>query len=183
MGPVSPVGPTGPIPVPVSPIIPLEPVSPKSPVSPLIVSPIWPGFPILPITPFSPISASSPIVPLGPISPFWPFSPFKPFKLKWYCGKIAVGTPYFYPRRWITNPDKPGYQTAVDKKIGFDFVGLGWKTKFESYRFESAPLISFVFFKWQNIFFIKSMFQWISQQDARSRLKQSLHLSFYIILV
>lgn len=78
-------------------------------------------------------------------------SPFKRPKLKWYFGKIAIGTPYFYPRRWVNHPDKPGYQKAVPKKIGFDFVDLGWKTKWSDtdYRFEWSPLISFVFFKWQ----------------------------------
>ena len=117
-------------------------------------------------------------------------SPFKPFKLKWYCGKIAIGTPYFFPRKWvkatpkrarkaaldriaeikfynvinakngITREIKPfedyykeyiKYNFAVPKKIGFDFVGLGWKTKWSDtdYRFEWSPLISFVFFKWQ----------------------------------
>ena len=78
-------------------------------------------------------------------------SPFKRPKLKWYFGKIAIGTPYFFPRRWVDNPDKPGYQKAVPKKIGFDFVGLGYKTKWDDhdYRFEYGPLISFVFFKWQ----------------------------------
>ena len=73
-------------------------------------------------------------------------SPFKAPKLKWYCGKIALGTPYFFPRRWIKNPDKSGYLKAVPKKIGFDFVPLGWKTKWDSYRFEWSPMISFVFF-------------------------------------
>jgi hypothetical protein len=78
-------------------------------------------------------------------------SPFKRLKLKWYVGKIAVGTPYFYPRKWIDDPDKPGYMKAVPKKIGFDFVGLGWKTKWSDtdYRFEWAPIWSFVFWKWQ----------------------------------
>jgi len=76
-------------------------------------------------------------------------SPFKPLKLKWYCGKIALGTPYFYPRRWVKSKENKGYLTAVPKKIGFDFVSLGWKTKYESYRFEWSPMISFVFFKWQ----------------------------------
>ena len=115
-------------------------------------------------------------------------SPFKPLKLKWYCGKIAIGTPYFYPRRWVKgtpkliheavikhikneesfnerNPDsartiksydelyeqKKNYSYAVPKKIGFDFVRLGWKTKWkmDDYRFEWSPLISFVFLKWQ----------------------------------
>lgn len=78
-------------------------------------------------------------------------SPFKPFKLKWYIGRIAIGTPYFYPRRWIQSKEKKNYLTAIPKKIGFDFVDLGWKTKWSDtdYRFEYSPLISFVFFKWQ----------------------------------
>jgi hypothetical protein len=39
----------------------------------------------------------------------------------------------------------------VSKKIGFDFVDLGWKTKWQptDYRFEWSPVWSFVFFKWQ----------------------------------
>ena len=115
-------------------------------------------------------------------------SPFKPLQLKLYCGKIAIGTPYFYPRRWVKgtpeliheavikhikneksfnerNPNnaraiksydelyeqKKSYSYAVPKKIGFDFVRLGYKTKWrhDDYRFEWSPLVSFVFFKWQ----------------------------------
>jgi len=113
-------------------------------------------------------------------------SPFKAPKLKWYCGKIAIGTPYFFPRKWVKatperahqatlehiksteefnerNPqytrrikpydeifaDKIKCSYAVPKKIGFDFVSLGWKTKWDSYRHEWNPRISFVFFKWQ----------------------------------
>jgi hypothetical protein len=113
-------------------------------------------------------------------------SPFKAPKLKWYCGKIALGTPYFFPRKWVKatperahqatldsiksteefnkrNPEytrsirpydeifasKMNYSYAVPKKIGFDFVPLGWKTKWDSYRHEWNPMISFVFFKWQ----------------------------------
>jgi hypothetical protein len=74
------------------------------------------------------------------------WSPFKPFKLKWYCGKIAIGTPYFFPRV----VDKKINRFKL-KKIGFDFVGLGWKTKWSDtdYRFEWNPVWSFVFFKWQ----------------------------------
>ena len=49
-------------------------------------------------------------------------SPFKPFKVGFYAGKIAIGVPYFFPRKWIKNPDKSGYLKAVPKKIGFDFV-------------------------------------------------------------
>jgi hypothetical protein len=42
-------------------------------------------------------------------------------------------------------------QYPVTKKIGFNLVGLGWKTKWSNtdYRFEWAPLVSFVFFKLQ----------------------------------
>ena len=78
-------------------------------------------------------------------------SPFKPFKLQWYAGEVAIGTPYFFPRRWKKDKNKPGYLKAVPKKIGFDFVSLGWKTKWrpDDYRFEWAPTWSFVFFKWQ----------------------------------
>ena len=78
-------------------------------------------------------------------------SPFKRPKLKWYFGKVAIGTPYFFPRKAIKDPDKPGYLKFVPKKIGFDFVGLGYKTKWTDtdYRFEWGPLWSFVFFKWQ----------------------------------
>lgn len=39
----------------------------------------------------------------------------------------------------------------VPKRIGFDFVGLGYKTKWSNtdYRFEWCPIWSFVFWKWQ----------------------------------
>lgn len=116
------------------------------------------------------------------------WSPFRPFKLKWYIGKTAVGTPYFYPRKWIKatpelahkatmeyiereenynrlNPnsarkirsyeevyqEKLRCEYAVPKKVGFDFVSLGYKTKWTNtdYRFEWAPRISFVFFGYQ----------------------------------
>ena len=77
------------------------------------------------------------------------FSPFKPLKLNFYIGKIAIGTPYFYPRKIVK--DGVGVRKFVDKKIGFDFVDLGWKTKWNDtdYRFEWSPIWSFVFFKWQ----------------------------------
>jgi hypothetical protein len=29
------------------------------------------------------------------------WSPFKPFKVGFYAGKLAIGTPYFYPRKWV----------------------------------------------------------------------------------
>lgn len=67
-------------------------------------------------------------------------SPFKRPRLNLYIGRVSIGTPYFYPRNWVKQPD--GSIKAVPKKIGFDFVGLGC-------RFEWGPLWSFVFFKWQ----------------------------------
>lgn len=117
-------------------------------------------------------------------------SPFKRPKLKFYLGKIAIGTPYFYPRRWVkATPELarkealreikrvedfnernakngatqtvPDYDTAYaralrytypkNKRIGFDFVDLGWKTKWTEtdIRFEWAPLWSFVCFGYQ----------------------------------
>jgi len=76
-------------------------------------------------------------------------TPFVRPKLKFYIGKVAVGTPYFFPRRAIKDPDKPRYLKFIPKKIGFDIVKLGWKTKWSQFRFEWSPIISFVFFKWQ----------------------------------
>lgn len=114
------------------------------------------------------------------------WSPFKPFKLKWYIGKTAIGTPYFFPRKWVKatpelarkatldyiereemyNRLNPNYARKirpydevykenmrctypVPKKIGFDFISLGWKTKYDTYRFEWSPGLSFVFFGYQ----------------------------------
>ena len=114
-------------------------------------------------------------------------SPFKPFKVKLYAGKTRIGVPYFYPRKWVKLSEKEieekalekynkldqfqkdkvtleqykqyyrGTKKAIPKKIGFDFVGLGWKIKWSStdYRFEWSPLISFVFFKWQIAIIVK----------------------------
>lgn len=72
------------------------------------------------------------------------FSPFKPPTPKLYMGKTKVGMPYFIPRVY-----KKG--KFVDKKVGFDFVPLIWKTKWtsEDFRFECSPRWSFVFFGFQ----------------------------------
>lgn len=106
------------------------------------------------------------------------WSPFKPFKLKFYAGKTAIGTPIFFPRKAVKftkkdileaaieakkNPNLKqrsleewmehykGYSKFVPRKFGFDFVRLGWKIKWreDDYRFEWAPLLSFVFFGYQ----------------------------------
>jgi hypothetical protein len=74
------------------------------------------------------------------------FSPFKPPAPIAYLGKTAVGVPYFYPRVVDKKSNK-----FRPKKIGFDFVDLGWKTKWRDtdYRFEWSPRWSFVFFGYQ----------------------------------
>jgi len=79
------------------------------------------------------------------------FSPFKSITPKFYIGKIAVGVPYFYPRKTVRSKTKPGWSEFMPKKIGFDFVELGWKTKWsdKDIRFEYAPIWSFVFFGYQ----------------------------------
>jgi hypothetical protein len=105
-------------------------------------------------------------------------SPFKPFKVKFYAGKIRIGVPYFYPRKWVKvnqadclklateNTQKKGHihygkdpNTLVDEyknwtkpvplKVGFSYCGLGWKTKYDSIRYEWGPVLSFVFFGYQ----------------------------------
>jgi len=105
-------------------------------------------------------------------------SPFKRFKIGFYAGKIAIGVPYFYPRKWVkynnediqkaieehkANKNKVqvsdgqlyemyyNYNKAVPLTIGFSYCGLGWKTKWTDtdYRFEWNPVFSFVFFGYQ----------------------------------
>lgn len=76
-------------------------------------------------------------------------SPFKPLQLRWYFGKITQGVPYFLPRRWVKNKEEPGYLKAIPIKIGFSSCGLGWKTKYDQFRFEWSPVWSFVAFGYQ----------------------------------
>lgn len=106
------------------------------------------------------------------------FSPFTPFKLGFYMGKKRIGTPYFFPRKWVKYTDEDvvnaiekhlsdsrravgsydrlyemykGYTKSVPIKIGFDFCSLGWKTKWHEYdiRHEWNPVYTFVFFDYQ----------------------------------
>ena len=103
-------------------------------------------------------------------------SPFKPLQLRWYFGKIAQGVPYFLPRKWVKYTKEDcnreaciaivknkvikktveewekyfeNYSKAIPIKFGFSSCGLGWKTKYDSYRFEYAPRWSFVAFGYQ----------------------------------
>jgi len=48
------------------------------------------------------------------------FSPFKPFHIRFYAGKMAIGVPYFYPRRWRKLNEKEIIEKAqgmLDKQI------------------------------------------------------------------
>lgn len=78
-------------------------------------------------------------------------TPFKAFLPKFYIGNIRVGTPYFLPRVWRPSKEKDGYLVARPRKFGFDFVGIGWKTKWsdKDIRHEFNPVWSFVIWKWQ----------------------------------
>lgn len=100
-------------------------------------------------------------------------SPFKPPRLKWYFGKISIGTPYYLPRKWRTLTWEECVEEAEDKNKRFntdkflpegfksykkpipvkwfwvDVIELGWKTKWREFRFEYAPMISIVLFKRQ----------------------------------
>jgi hypothetical protein len=105
-------------------------------------------------------------------------SPFKPFKVKFYAGKLAIGTPYFYPRKLVkfTEEDiqkamenhraNKNYVQHLDSKlydmyksyskfkplkVGFDWCSLGYKTKWSDtdFRFEWNPVFTFVFFSYQ----------------------------------
>lgn len=111
-------------------------------------------------------------------------SPFKRPKIKFYFGKIKFGVPIFFPRKWVNFTENDAikkaeelilkkqhinesfnsivekykkYQKAIPKKISFDFVGLGWKTKWSDtdYRHEWNPIWSFVFFKYQVCIFFE----------------------------
>ena len=52
-------------------------------------------------------------------------SPFKPLKLKWYCGKIALGTPYFFPRKWVKGTPKLIHEAVlkhIEKEKGKQII-------------------------------------------------------------
>jgi hypothetical protein len=103
-------------------------------------------------------------------------SPFKPFKVGLYMGKTQLGVPYFYPRKWVKYTEEDiqeamakhkanknyvqhlddklydmykNYTKAVPLKIGFSYCSLGWKTKYDDFRHEWNPILSFVFFGYQ----------------------------------
>jgi hypothetical protein len=110
-------------------------------------------------------------------------SPFKGLRVSFYFGEILHGTPYFYPRKWIKytkkelynnfleelKGEKPRYvdwklyydqnkgmSHAIDTKwFGIDVLGLGYKSKFEEWRYEYNPMMSIVVLKRQFCMFIR----------------------------
>ena len=102
------------------------------------------------------------------------FSPLRGLKLKWYFGEIKHGTPIFLPRKLVNytrqdaidklNKDVHNGKFLVYpnevyikenmtirkfvpiKYFGFKFTPLGWKTKWDEFRFEWNPSISLVIF-------------------------------------
>ena len=101
-------------------------------------------------------------------------SPFVGLRLKWYFGKTQHGTPYFLPRKWVKcdmsdaliawNKIRDDMKGVHDKEkwlnkyigsytkpipikyFGWNSTTLGWKTKWNDYRFEWAPCYSLVIF-------------------------------------
>ena len=41
-------------------------------------------------------------------------SPFKPFHIKFYAGKIAIGVPYFFPRKWVKATHELAHKATMD---------------------------------------------------------------------
>ena len=69
-------------------------------------------------------------------------SPFKPIIPRFYIGKIAIGTPYFYPRIWKENKDKPDFNIEFFryvKKENLDFHEE-FKMKLKEYDIKDLSL-------------------------------------------
>lgn len=79
------------------------------------------------------------------------FSPFKTPSLRFYFGEIAIGVPYFFPRKWVRDKDGKGYVAKYLEWFGINYCSLGWKTKWsdDDYRYEWAPKLSIVILKRQ----------------------------------
>jgi hypothetical protein len=76
--------------------------------------------------------------------------------MKWYFGKIAIGTPYFFPRKTVKSKTKPGYMEFKNVKwLWLTVTSLGWKSKWDDLRFEWNPGISLVILNRQlNVTFV-----------------------------
>lgn len=110
-------------------------------------------------------------------------SPFKFPKIMFYFGDIKVGTPYFLPRKWVKLTREEAINEAkniksgtftnytfdelvdyfskhskpVRKNFGFNWCTLGWKTKWDEYRYEYPAILSFVAFNKQAVICIKGI--------------------------
>ena len=42
-------------------------------------------------------------------------SPFKPLRLNFYAGKVSVGTPYFFPRKWVKATPELAHKAALEE--------------------------------------------------------------------
>lgn len=85
---------------------------------------------------------------------FLGLSIFRRPKIKAYFGKIRLGAPLFYPRRWVKTPT--GYTPVDIKWFGIKVVGLGFKTKWasEDIRYEWPPSLHIIFMKLQLAFWL-----------------------------
>ena len=75
-------------------------------------------------------------------------SPFKPPKIKVYFGATRIGLPYFLPRKW----DSVNKVWKIKKYFSIDIVGLGYKYKYDTVRYEWFPRISIMLFGKQLVF-------------------------------
>jgi hypothetical protein len=42
------------------------------------------------------------------------FSPFKPFRIRFYAGELAIGTPYFFPRKWVKATPERAHKATLE---------------------------------------------------------------------
>lgn len=69
------------------------------------------------------------------------FSPLKPFTIKWYVGKLALGTPYFYPRKLVKATPKLATKAALDeikRRENFNKLNVNSKFKHEIKSFNEV---------------------------------------------
>ena len=63
-------------------------------------------------------------------------SPFKPFKLKWYVGKTQIGTPYFFPRKWIKATPELAHKATleyIEREESFNKLNPNYARKIKPY--------------------------------------------------
>ena len=50
------------------------------------------------------------------------WSPFKPFNIKWYVGKTQVGTPYFFPRKFVKYTEEDIQKAMLKHRANKNYV-------------------------------------------------------------